>query len=48
MTLEDVANQWLLPILGNVDPSAMELSPEKEAVEAKLNKGISDNAKLSH
>lgn len=48
MTLEDVANQWLLPILGNVDPSAMELSPEKEAVEAKLNKGISENAKLSH
>ena len=48
MTLEDVVNQLLLPILGDVDPSAMELSPEKEAVEAELKKGMSGNAKLSH
>ena len=48
MTLEDVANQLLLPILGDVDPSAIKLSPEEEVVEAELKKGISDNAKLSH
>ena len=48
VTLKDVANQLLLPILGDVDPSAMELSPEKEAVEAELKKGMSGNAKLSH
>ena len=48
MTLEDVANQLLLPILGDVDLSALELSLEEEAVEAELRKGMSDNAKLSH
>ena len=48
MTLEDAANQLLLPILGDVDHGALELSPEEEAVEAKLRKGISGNAKLSH
>ena len=48
MTLEDVANQLSLPILSNVDPSGMELFPEEEAVEAKLKKGMSGNAKLSH
>ena len=48
MTLEDEANQLLLPILGDVDPSGMELSLEEEALEAKLKKGMSSNAKLSH
>ena len=48
VTLADVANQILLPILGNVDSSEMELSLEEEAVEAKLKKGMSGNAKLSH
>ena len=49
VTLEDVANQLLLPILGDVDPSSMKFSPEEEEVmEAELKKGMSDNAKLSH
>ena len=48
VTLEDVANQLLLPILSDVDPSNIELSPEKEVVEAELKKGMSGNAKLSH
>ena len=48
MTLEDVLNQLLLPILGNVDPSNIELSPKEEAVEAELKKGMSGNMKLSH
>ena len=48
MTLEDVANQVLLPILGDVDPGASELSPEEEAVEAELKKRMSGNAKLSY
>ena len=48
MTLEDVANQLLSPFLGDVDPSNIELSPEEEAMEAKLRKGMSGNAKLSH
>ena len=48
VTLKDVANQLLLPILGDVDPSAMELSPEEKAMEAELKKGMSGNAKLSH
>ena len=47
-TLEGMANQFLLPILGDVDPGALELSPEEEAVEAELRKGINGNAKLSH
>ena len=36
MTLEDVANQVLLPILGDVDPATLELSPEEEVVEVEL------------
>ena len=48
VTLEDVANQLLLPILGDTDPNDIELSTEKEAVEAELKKGVSRNAKLSH
>ena len=48
VTLEDVANQLLLPILGDVDPSDMELFPLEKAVEVELKKGISGNVKLSH
>ena len=48
VTLENEANQLLLPILGDVNSSVMELSPEEEAVEAKLKKGMSSNEKLSH
>ena len=47
MTLEDVANQLLFPILGDVNPSAMEYSPEEVAMEAELKKGMSGNVKLS-
>ena len=47
MTLEDMANQLLLPILGNVDPGSLELSLEEEAVEAELKKRMNGNAKLS-
>ena len=43
-----MANQLLLPILSDVDPSDIELSVEDEAVEAKLRKGMIGNAKLSH
>ena len=48
MTLEDVANRLLLHILGDVDPTTLELSSEEEAVEAELKKGMSGNAKLSY
>ena len=48
MTLEDVANQLLLPILGDIDPATLELSPEEEAVEAELKRKMSGNAKLSY
>ena len=48
MTLEDVVNQLLFPILGDIDPGTLELSSEEEAVEAELRKGMSSNAKLSH
>ena len=43
-----MANQLLLPILGNVDPSTLELSLEEEVMEAKLRKWMNGNAKLSH
>ena len=48
ITLEDVANQLLLPILGDVDPTILELSSDEEAVEAKLKKRMARNAKLSY
>ena len=48
MTLEDVANQLLLPILGDADLSNIELSVEEEAMEAKLRKGMNGNVKLLH
>ena len=47
-TLKDVANQLLLPILDDADPSNIELSIEEEAMETELRKGMSGNAKLLH
>ena len=40
VTLEDLANQLLLPILRDVDPTTLELSPEEEAVEAEDRKSV--------
>ena len=48
VTLKDMVNQSLLPILGYVNPNAIELSPEEEVVEVELKKGMSGNVKLSH
>ena len=48
MTLEDVTNQLLLPILGNADPIALEFSLEEEAIEAELRKRMAENTKLSY
>ena len=38
----------LLPILGDADPAALELSPEEEAIKAELRKRMIENAKLSY
>ena len=48
VTLEDVADQLLFPILGDTDPAALELSPEEEAIEVELRKRMTGNAKLSY
>jgi len=49
MTLEDVANQLLLPILSDMDPSDIQLSIKEKAIEVELRKGLSNrNAKLSN
>ena len=48
VTLEDVANQLLLPILGDADPATLELSLEEEAIEAELRKRMTGNTKLSY
>lgn len=49
MTLEDVANQLLLPVLGDIDPSVIQFSIKEEVMEVKLRKGLSGrNAKLSN
>ena len=48
VTLEDVANQLLLPILGDVDPAAIKLSPEEKATEVELKKRMIGNPKLSY
>ena len=48
VTLKDMANQLLLPILSDTDPNDIELSTEEEVMEVELKKGISGNAKLSH
>jgi hypothetical protein len=36
VTLKDIENQWLLPILGDQDPAEIALSPEESKVEAVL------------
>jgi hypothetical protein len=36
VTLEDVENHWLLPILGDQGPVELELSPEESRIEAAL------------
>ena len=43
-----MANQLLLPILGDVDPTTIELSPKEEAIEVELKKRMTGNAKLSY
>ena len=43
-----MANQLLLPILGDVDLAIIELSPEEEAIEVELKKRMTENAKLSY
>ena len=48
VTLKYVANQLLLPILGDNNPTTLELSLEEEAVEAELKKRMGRNAKLSY
>ena len=48
ITLKDVANQLLLPILSDVDPTTIELSPEEEAIKVELKKRMIRNAKLSY
>ena len=48
VTLEDVANQLFLPILGNVDLGSLKLSLEEEAVEVELKNRMNRNAKLSY
>ena len=48
MTLKDVANQLLLPILGDIDPTTLDLFPKEEAMKAELKKRMGRNAKLSY
>ena len=36
ITLEDVENHWMLPVLGNMDPSVIEMSDEDIRVEQVL------------
>ena len=36
VTLEDVENHWLLPILGDQDPAELELSPKESRIETAL------------
>ena len=36
MTLEDIENHWLLPILGDQDPAEVKLSPEELRIEIAL------------
>lgn len=48
MTLEDVANQLLLPILGDTNLNNLKLSAKEEVMKAELKKGMNGNAKLSH
>ena len=43
-----MANKLLLPILGDVDPATIKLSPEEKAIEVELKKRMTRNAKLSY
>ena len=43
-----MASQLLLRILGDVDPATIELSPEEKAIQVKLKKRMTRNAKLSY
>ncbi len=36
VTLEDIENHWLLPILGDQDPAVLKLSLEESRIEAAL------------
>ena len=36
MAFKDIENHWMLPILGDQDPTEIELSPEELKVEAVL------------
>ena len=36
VTLEDIENHWMLPILGDLDPAEIKLSPEELKVKAAL------------
>jgi hypothetical protein len=36
VTLEDIENHWLLPILGDQNPAELELSPKESKIEAAL------------
>lgn len=40
MTLEDMANQLLLTILGDTNPDDIKLFSEEEALEAELRRGL--------
>ena len=49
VTLEDMANQLLLPILGDANPFDIWFSTSEKAIEAKLRKGLGGgNVKLSN
>ena len=48
VTLENVANQLLLPILGNTDPATLEFSLEEKAIETELKQRMAGNAKLPY
>ena len=41
-----MANQLLLPTLGDVDPATIELSPGEKALKVELKKRMTGNAKL--
>ena len=48
VTLENVANQLLLPILGNTDPATLEFSLEEKAIKTELKQRMAGNAKLPY
>ena len=43
-----MANQLLLPILGDTNPAILEFSPEEKAIETELKQRMAKNAKLSY